>query len=306
MNISSFFIIFSFICLLLYSITNLGKTIEENNQEFIKKVLNKFTNSIISSFITGIIVCLFTQSSSIITILTISLISGKVLSLKKGLSIIIGSNIGTTLVSLLVSLELGSFYFVFFIVGTILLFSNKKQASSIIIYIGLIFLTLDLLESNLLVFFDETFIKNKITKFQNPLLGILSGTISSFLIQSSSVTIALTQNMYKNNIISSILGISIMLGANIGTTISGLLFSINSSVDAKRVAVGSLLFNFFGVLLVIPFLYIYKEKITNLNNPYLISAMHIYFNIITGLLGIIFINPLTNLTYKIVKEKDIK
>ncbi len=304
MNAQSIFIILSFICLLLYSITLLGKTIEENNQNLIKKILDKFTFSTLSSFLTGIIVCLFTQSSSIITILTISLISAKVLSLKNGLAIVIGSNIGTTLVSLLVSLEIGTLYYCLFIIGTIFLFLNKKQVSSILIYIGLIFLSLDFIELKLLNLFDENFIKESLTKFENPLLGILSGTIFSFLIESSAATIALVQNMHKNGLLSNILGISIMLGANIGTTISGLIFSINSSVDSKRVAVGSLLFNIFGVLLIIPFIYIYKESILYLNNSYLISTMHIYFNIITGILGLFLITPLTKLTQKLVKEKD--
>ncbi len=301
MNISSFFIILSFVCLLLYSITNLGKTIEENNQDKIRKVLNKFTGSVISSFITGIVVCLFTQSSSVITILTISLISGKVLSLKKGLSIIIGSNIGTTLVSLLISLDISSFYYYFFIIAVIFLFINKKQVSSIIIYIGLIFLSLDLIEKTLLEIFNINLIKSFLTKYENPLLGIISGIVSSFVIQSSSATIALVQNMHKNNILSNILGISIMLGANIGTTITGLLFSINTDVDSKRVALGSLLFNFFSVVLVLPFLYIYKEYFFSLKTPYLISLVHIYFNILTGIIGIIFINPLTKLTCSLVK-----
>lgn len=298
----SIYIILSFVCLLLYSISLLGKTIEENNQNLIKKILNLFTSTTISSFLTGIFICLFTQSSSIITILTISLISAKTLSLKKGLAIIIGSNIGTTLVSLFITLEIGSFYYSFFILSILFLILNKKQISAIFIYIGLIFLSLDLIELSLLNVFDKNFIQNSLSKFQNPLLGILSGTVASFLVQSSSATIALTQNMYKNGIISNVLGISIMLGANIGTTISGLLFSINANIDAKRVAVGSLLFNLFGVFLVTPFLYIYKERISHLTNTYLISTMHIYFNIITGILGLFFLNPLVKLTNKIIKD----
>lgn len=306
MSIQSIFIILSFICLLLYSITKLGKTIEENNQKRITTLLNKFTHSNLSCFLTGIIICLFTQSSSIITILTISLISGKVLSLKKGLLIIIGSNIGTTLISLIISLDIGSFYYLFFITSVFFLFLDKKQVSSILIYIGLIFLSIDSLELHLLSLFKENLIANSLLKNNNPLWGIFVGIISSFSIQSSATIIALAQNMCKNELISNIIGISIMLGANIGTTISGLLFSINSSIDAKRVAIGSLLFNVFGVLIVFPSLYIYKERISNFDNTYLVSTMHIYFNIITGIMGLFSINFLTALTNKIVKEKDIE
>ena len=110
MNIQILFILLSFICLLLYSINELGHTIEESNQEKIKFFLDKTTQTTLSSFLTGIIVCLFTQSSSIITILTISLISCKILSLKKGIAIMIGSNIGTSFVSFFITLEIGNSY----------------------------------------------------------------------------------------------------------------------------------------------------------------------------------------------------
>ena len=133
------------------------------------------------------------------------------------------------------------------------------------------------------------------------MLGIFAGTIISFLIQSSSTTIAVTQKMYFSNLLSSLLGISIMLGANIGTTISGLIFSLKESIDAKKLATAGMLFNILGVLLAIPFLYIYKESINSNNNPLLISTAHIFFNVLTGVLGIFFITPLCKLASFLVR-----
>ncbi len=291
MNIKSFLIIILSFSLLLHSINKLGNTIEEENKDLIERVLNKFTKTIFSSFLTGIIICLITQSSSIITILTISLISSKILTLKKGLAIVIGSNIGTTIISLFISFDIGSFYYIFLIIGLFFLFT-KKSLFKVFSYIWLIFLSLDFLTDHLLNIFSSGFLEQTILKFNNPLLGIFAGIIISFLIQSSSTTIAVTQKMYFNNLLSSLLGISIMLGANIGTTISGLIFSMKESIDAKRLAVAGMLFNIFGVLLVIPFLYIYKEYINLNNNPFLISTTHIYFNILTGILGLFIISPL--------------
>lgn len=301
MNIQILFILLSFICLLLYSINELGHTIEESNQEKIKIFLDKTTQTTLSSFFTGIIVCLFTQSSSIITILTISLISCKILSLKKGIAIMIGSNIGTSFVSFFITLKIGNSYYLFFILSIVLLFCKKNRLSNIFVFLGLIFLSIDLIEINLLKLFNEDFLIESLLKFKKPLFGILSGIISSFLTQSSSTIIALTQNMYANNLIPPILGISIMLGANIGTTISGLLFSINTDIDSKRLVIASLLFNIFGVLLTIPFLYIYKERDSIINSKYLISSLHIIFNITTGIIGIIFIDFLVALSKKIAK-----
>ncbi len=298
----SVIIILSSLSLLIYSITKLSNTIENINQTKIKNVLNKFTKTTFLSFITGIVICLITQSSSIITILTISLVSAKVLSMEKGLAIVMGSNIGTTLISLIISLDIGVLYFLFILIGVLLFFCKKYSFSDILISLGLIFLSLDILERELLSFISSTFLNNLLTKITSPLTGILAGTIFSFLIQSSSATIALTQKMYINHLLSPIFGISIMLGANIGTTISGLIFSINSQINAKRVALASLLFNLFGVILMIPFLYIYKETINSFNSTYLISTTHIYFNIITGLMGVFFIKPLCHLSNFLIKE----
>lgn len=295
MNIKSFFIIILSFFLLLHSINKLGNTIEEENKDLIEKILNKFTKTIFSSFLTGIIICLITQSSSIITILTISLISSKILTLKKGLAIVIGSNIGTTIISLFISFDIGTFYYIFLIIGLFFLFINKSLFK-VFIYIWLIFLSLDFLTKHLLHIFNNGFLEQTLLKFNNPLLGVFAGTIISFLIQSSSTTIAVTQKMYFSNLLSSLLGISIMLGANIGTTISGLIFSMKESIDAKRLAVAGMLFNILGVLFVLPFLYIYKEYILSNNSPFLISTAHIYFNILTGVLGLFIITPLCNLS----------
>lgn len=298
----SVIIILSSLSLLIYSITKMSNTIENMNQTKIKNILNQFTKTTFLSFIMGMVICLITQSSSIITILTISLVSAKVLSMEKGLAIVIGSNIGTTLISLIITLDIGLLYYLFIFIGVLLFFFKKYSFSDILISLGLIFLSLDILERELLSFINSTFLNNLLTKITSPLTGILSGTIFSFLIQSSSATIALTQKMYINHLLSPIFGISIMLGANIGTTISGLVFSINSQINAKRVALAGLLFNLFGVILVIPFLYIYKENINNFNSTYLISTMHIYFNIITGIIGIVFIKPLCYISNFLIKE----
>lgn len=300
MNFQYFLIIFLSLLLLLHSIYKLGNTIEKENKTLIEKILNKFTKTIFSSFLTGIFICLITQSSSIITILTISLISSKILSLRKGLAIVIGSNIGTTIISLIISFDIGSFYYIFFIITFILLFI-KKSLSKVFLYIGLIFLSLDLLTKHLLIVFNNSFLEDMLFKFNNPLLGILAGVIISFLIQSSSTTIAVAQKMYFNNLLSSLLGISIMLGANIGTTISGLIFSMKSSLEAKRLSVAGMLFNILGVLVFIPFLYIYKEYINLNNSAYLISIAHIYFNVITGILGLFIITPLCKISSFLVR-----
>lgn len=297
----SIIIILSSLSLLIYSITKMSNSIEGANQTKIKNVLNKFTKNIFLSFVTGILICLITQSSSIITILTISLVSSKVLSMEKGLAIVMGANIGTTLISLIITLDIGAFYFLFILIGVLLFFFKKPSFADILIHLGLIFLSLDILESELMSLINSTFLNNLLTKVTSPITGILSGTIFSFLIQSSSATIALTQKMYMNRLLSSNFGISIMLGANIGTTISGLIFSINSEINAKRVALAGLLFNLFGVLLAIPFLYIYKDTVSSFNSTYLISTMHIYFNIITGIIGIFLIKPFCLITNFLIK-----
>lgn len=287
--------------LLLYSINSLSKLIEENSETKIKNILYKFTSTYISSFLCGIFICLITQSSSLVTILTIILISSKLINLDKGLCIVIGANIGTTITSFIITLDIGNYYYILFILSLFFIYIKKEELSSLFFILGIIFLSLDIFEKTMFSFFSNNYISSFLENTTSPLKGITIGTIFAFLTQSSSATIALTQKMYMNNLINGVLGCSIMLGANIGTTISGLIYSLKESVDAKKLVIASLLFNVFGVLLSIPFLYIYMNTINNLHFEYLISVSHIIFNIISGILGLFFIKPLCYITKFLVK-----
>jgi phosphate:Na+ symporter len=287
--------------LLLYSINSLSKLIEENSETKIKTILYKFTSTYISSFLCGIFICLITQSSSLVTILTIILISSKLINLDKGLCIVIGANIGTTITSFIITLDIGNYYYILFILSLFFIYIKKEELSSLFFILGIIFLSLDVFEKTMFSFFSNNYISSFFENTTSPLKGITLGTIFAFLTQSSSATIALTQKLYMNNLINGVLGCSIMLGANIGTTISGLIYSLKESVDAKKLVIASLLFNVFGVLFSIPFLYIYMNTINNLHFEYLISVSHIIFNIVSGIIGLFFIKPLCYITKFLVK-----
>lgn len=286
--------------LLLYSINNLSKLIEDNNEIKIKHFLDKFTKTYISSFMCGIIICLFTQSSSLVTILTIVLISSKVLSLDKGLCIVIGSNIGTTITSFIFTLDIGNYYYILFILSLFFIYIKKENLSTLLFILGIIFLSLNIFENTMFSLFNNKFISS-FFKSNNIINGLSLGTIIAFLTQSSSATIALTQKIYMNNLITGVFGCSIMLGANIGTTIFGLIYSLKESIESKRLVVGGLIFNILGVLLIIPFLYIYKNFLNNCNIEYLISFSHILFNLVSGIIGLFFIKPLCYITTILVK-----
>lgn len=287
--------------LLLYSIHHLSKLIEENSKTKIKKFLCKFTDNYLSSFLCGIFICLITQSSSLVTILTIILISSKLIDLDKGLCIVIGSNIGTTITSFIITLDVGNYYYILFVLSIFFIYIKKEELSNLLFILGIVFLSLDIFEKTMFSIFNNIFVSSFFENTSSPLKGITIGTICAFLTQSSSATIALTQKMYMNNLINGVLGCSIMLGANIGTTISSLIYSLKESVDAKKLVIASLLFNVFGVLFSIPFLYIYMNAINNLHFEYLISVSHIIFNIISGILGLFFIRPLCYITKFLVK-----
>lgn len=286
--------------LLLYSINKLSKLIEDNNEIKIKHFLDKFTKTYISSFICGIIICLFTQSSSLVTILTIVLISSNVLSLDKGLCIVIGSNIGTTITSFIFTLDIGNYYYILFILSLFFIYIKKENLSTLLFILGIIFLSLNIFENTMFSLFNNKFISS-FFKSNNIINGLSLGTIIAFLTQSSSATIALTQKIYMNNLITGVFGCSIMLGANIGTTIFGLIYSLKESIESKRLVVGGLIFNILGVLLTLPFLYIYKNFLNNCNIEYLISFSHILFNLVTGIIGLFFIKPLCYITTILVK-----
>jgi phosphate:Na+ symporter len=253
-----FQLIFSFlggICLLIYGVDKLSKSLEKLSTSFINKASSKFTQNVYTSFAAGTIITALTQSSTAVTLITVSLVNANIIDLSKAVGIIYGANLGTTVTAQLMSISLVQYDLLVFASGFILsTFKNKnlKLIGGSIMGLGFMFLGLKTLQSgvpyikNNSIFFD--FFKNSSS---NPLYAIIIGALTTMLIQSSSATVGFTIVLFNEGLISFYSAIALTLGDNIGTCITAQIASINLNVKARRTAWAHTLYNVFGVILVL-------------------------------------------------------
>ncbi len=300
--------ILTYVCILLYGIDILSNSLDNALGAKIEKVIRKVTSSYFKCALVGTFFTMLTQSSTATTAILLSLLTAGIISLKSSIAVLMGANIGTTITSLITSFNINKYSYILIIVGILLLLFSKRQdflaVGKIILGVGFIFYSLNLLEIQLLEYANNNSIGEIITKANsNNLLGIFSGTIISGLLQSSSATIAIGQKMYAAKIITDNLAVSIMLGANIGTTFTALISSVNLGKNAKTLSIAGLLLNVIGVVLVFPFINIYCEAFDSLGSDnLLVSFGHIIFNIASSVIGILFINSLEKISSFFTKK----
>lgn len=300
--------VLTYVCILLYGIDILSNSLDNALGAKIEKVIRKVTSSYFKCALVGTFFTMLTQSSTATTAILLSLLTAGIISLKSSIAVLMGANIGTTITSLITSFNINKYSYILIIVGILLLLFSKRQdflaVGKIILGVGFIFYSLNLLEIQLLEYANNNSIGEIITKANsNNLLGIFSGTIISGLLQSSSATIAIGQKMYAAKIITDNLAVSIMLGANIGTTFTALISSVNLGKNAKTLSIAGLLLNVIGVVLVFPFINIYCEAFDSLGSDnLLVSFGHIIFNIASSVIGILFINSLEKISSFFTKK----
>ncbi|MDD4000690.1 MAG: Na/Pi symporter [Bacilli bacterium] len=291
--------------LFLFGLNLMRDSLIKLNSEKLKRLLNKATGSKIKSLITGILATSLIQSSSGVTAIVVALICANFLSLSQGLMIMIGSNIGTTTTAFIFTLKIEKYSLVFIIIGYLLLiFKSRKlkNLGSMIIGFGILFLGIDIMNHGLTFISDSTYFLNLMLLLSNNSLNsFIGGTVISALIQSSSVTIGLAQNLYALGSLPLKAAISIMLGANLGTTLASLIVGISSTKEAKAALYVNLLFNLVGGLFFLiilgPFsqtLY-YFEKV-NANPKLTIAYAHLAFNLVSTLLFYFVFEKVISLT----------
>lgn len=301
MNISIFSSLLCILCGLLLFLFSLDQIKDTLSKLFITKLKTYISNSVntkFKSFLTGCIASALIQSSSGTTAIAISLLSSKYIKPKDCLGIIIGANLGTCLTTFILAINIENVFLYILIIGVFLYFciNRFKKYCFLIIYTGLMLWGLDYLSNGFNGLLKENYIYNIINNIQNSnLLSILFGILSTAIIQSSSGIIGIVEEMYCSNIINLQSSIGIMLGANIGTTLTGYFATINTNGNTKKIINMNLIFNIVGVLLFfiifIPFIkhiYFIQNKFFINNLKLSIAYAHFLFNIITVIFGYVF------------------
>lgn len=293
------------LALFVYGISTTSTALQILADKKLRILLSRATNKTYKALLWGAGLSSLIQSSSAITAITLTFIGAGYISFKQGLTIIMGTNIGTTTTSLLIGLNTALLAPVFIIIGVVM-FSiyNKERVrvrliASCFIGIGLLFWGLNIMSTNLVSLLLNPNIYPFVTTLsKNPILGFVTGIFITAVVQSSSASIGIIQSLFAGNLISLSSSISFMLGANVGTTFTGMIASASSSKSAKQVALINMLFNLLGGILFIIFIKQYSSLIyicssyLNLNNSLMVAFSHVIFNIVCTIFYLLLLNPI--------------
>ena len=288
----------------------------------LKKILYVLAKTPVIGLILGAVVTALIQSSSATSVLVIGFANAALLTLKQGISIILGANIGTTITAWLVSflavfkittyaLPAVGLGFAWSVLGKT---RNAKMWGQVLLGFGMLFVGLGIMKD---IFGPLRESEKVIALFVNfsryPILGVVVGMAITMLLQSSSATIAIVQVLALNGVISFPAAVPIILGDNIGTTITAQIAAVGGTVSARRIARAHLLFNLIGVLYMLIFVYnglyvklidfLIPGAITSKNIMIHIAAAHSVFNVGNALIFLPFISWFERLVVKMVREK---
>ena len=255
-------IIFNFLGglgLFLYSIKMMGDGLQQAAGDRLRYFIDKYTSNPILGILVGIGMTALIQSSSGVTVITVGMVSAGLLTLRQAIGIVMGANIGTTVTSFIIGFKLGEYALPILFVGAVCIFFTKNRAINnigrILFGVGGIFFALNLMSGAMEPLKDLQVFKDYMIQLsKNPVLGVFVGTGLTLLIQASSATIGILQNLYASDLISLQGALPVLFGDNIGTTITAIIASLGANIAAKRVAASHVLFNVLGTLVCLLFL----------------------------------------------------
>ncbi|HOJ65429.1 MAG TPA: Na/Pi cotransporter family protein [Paludibacteraceae bacterium] len=247
--------------LFLYGMKTMSEGLQKATGDTIRSIMAAMTRNRFTGILTGLLITSLIQSSSATTVMVVSFVNAGLLSLYQAITVIMGANIGTTITAWMISIfgfkvSIAAFSIPLIGISIPLIFSSKSRNKSIgefLIGFALLFMGLELLKNSVPDIQGNPEVLNFLAKYTNfgfgsILLFLLIGTILTIIVQSSSATMAITLIMCSKGWISYELGAAMVLGENIGTTITANLAAIPTNVSAKRAALSHLIFNIFGVI----------------------------------------------------------
>lgn len=299
----------------LFGIKYMGDGLQKSAGDKLRDILDRFTTNPFMGVLTGIIVTCLIQSSSGTTVITVGLVSAGFLTLRQAIGIIMGANIGTTITAFIIGIKISEYSLPIIAIGAVLLFffKNRKvhNLGQIVFGFGALFYGLELMGDGMKPLRTmESFHDLTLSMSDNPLLGVFIGTVFTLIVQSSSATIGILQELHAQGLINLQASLPVLFGDNIGTTITAVLASIGASVAARRAAATHVLFNLIGavifLLLLSPFTNVieYLSTTLALNEKMTIAFAHGIFNVTNTIIQFPFIAGLAYIVTKIIPGED--
>ena len=299
------------LALFLYGMQMMSTGLEAAAGNRMKSILEKLTSNRVKGVLVGAAITAVIQSSSATTVMVVGFVNSGLMTLKQAVWVIMGANIGTTITGQLIALDIGAIAPLFAIagVGAIMFIKSEKvhHISSIFAGLGILFMGMDMMGAAMSPLKESEAFISLMTKFDNPLLGILVGALFTAVIQSSSASVGILQALASTGMIPLSIAVFVLFGQNIGTCITAVLASIGMKVNAKRTTVIHLLFNIIGtvlftvICLVTPYV-TWIEAMTPGDPVAQIANAHTVFNIVTTLLLLPFGTHMANIAVRILPD----
>ena len=285
------------LALFLYGMQMMSGGLEAAAGNRMKAILEKLTSNRILGVLVGAVITAVIQSSSATTVMVVGFVNSGMMTLQQAVWIIMGANIGTTVTGLLSSRDVGAMAPLFAFIGVAMVVFLKSPKAhhigNILAGVGVLFIGMDMMSAAMYPLRESEAFVSLMTRFSNPVLGILAGAAFTALIQSSSASIGILQALANSGLIGLRGAMFVLFGQNIGTCITAVLASVGTNRNAKRTTLIHLMFNVIGtavfttMALLLP-IASWIEALVPGAPAGQIAAMHITFNITTRLLLIPF------------------
>lgn len=318
------------LALFLFGIKYMSDGLQSLAGSKMRTFLEKGTKTPVRGVLSGIMITGLIQSSSATTVLTVGLVNSGLLTLRQAIGVIMGANIGTTVTAYLIGFNLGDYALPIAAIGMVMLFFSKNRKINVIGQVlfgfGMLFFGMETMGTGLKPLREMPAFLNAMSGIDsNSLLGVLVGMIFTGIVQSSSATIGVLQEMAYQGAVTYQQAVPILFGDNIGTTVTALLAAIGTSVAARRAALTHTIFNVIGTIVFLPLFvlgifpeivrlftnYIYvlipgfEGSWETLNIKMQIAQTHGVFNISNTILQLPFVSLLASIVTRLIPGEDV-
>ena len=295
----------------LFGMKYMGDGLEMAAGSKMKDLLEKLTRNRLLGFLLGVLVTVVIQSSSATTVMVMGFINAGIMDLAQATGVIFGANIGTTITSVLIALDVsGIAPFCLFLGAFLMLYSKKKQTKhigQIILGFGLLFQGLHTMSGAMKPLKDVIWFQDFIMNAKNPMLGILVGAVLCAVIQSSSAAVGILQALAMQGLMPLYFASFLICGVNIGSAMPTILASMNARNNAKRAAMIYLINNVVGavIMTVVTLAFPYTQFIEGIipDPMFQVSVVHIIFKVVSAAVLLPLTNQVVKLTYLLVPKQ---
>jgi phosphate:Na+ symporter len=239
--------------LFLYALNTLSQGLKELSGDKLKTFLDRFTNNVFKGLLSGVIVTILLDSSSVVIIMAIALVNAKALTFRQAMSVVMGANIGTTFSSQIFALSISEYAAIPIAVGFVMMFFFKKpflvNLGKVVFAFGLLFFGLFTMEEAVEPLKESRYFVSWLASLESTWKGMTTGALVTVVVQSSSATLGMVIGLASQGLLTLTAAIAVMLGAELGTCADTLISSIGRSKAAVRTGLFHLLFNVTTILL---------------------------------------------------------